>query len=122
MHYYPHNIADYRADTTHLTCMEHGVYRQLLDWYYLDEKPIPKETQVVMRRLRLESDLEAKALQNVLNDFFVLTEDCFKQARCDDEILQYKRISERNKANGKKGGRPKAPTKSRDKTQSVIFW
>ena len=73
MHYYQFNIGDYRADTAHLSIIEHGIYRQLIDWYYLDEKPIPKETQVVMRRLRLGSD-EQHYLTNVLNDFFVLTD------------------------------------------------
>ena len=56
MHYYQFNISDYRADTAHLNIIEHGIYRQLIDWYYLDEKPIPKETQVVMRRLCLGFD------------------------------------------------------------------
>ena len=56
MHYYKFNIADYRKDTGHLSTLEHGIYRQLIDWQYLDEKPIPLETQVVSRRLRLGSD------------------------------------------------------------------
>ena len=69
MHYYQFNIADYRKDTAHLTPMEHYIYRQLIDWYYLDEQPIPKITQVVMRRLSLGSEHKA-TLENVLHDFF----------------------------------------------------
>ena len=38
MHYYKFNIADYRKDTGHLSTIEHGIYRQLIDWYYLDEQ------------------------------------------------------------------------------------
>lgn len=114
MHYYSHNIGDYRKDTGHLSALEHGIYRQLIDWYYLDEKPIPKETQVVSRRLRLASESEIKALENVLTDFFDLRDDGYHQARCDDEIAQYHRNAEKNKTNGKLGGRPK-------KTQSVIL-
>ena len=69
MHYYKFNIADYRKDTGHLNTIEHGIYRQLIDWYYLDEKPIPHETQVVIRRLRLGSD-EEKYLEIILKEFF----------------------------------------------------
>ena len=114
MHYYNFNIADYRKDTGHLSTLEHGIYRQLLDWYYLDEKPIPKETQSVLRRLRLGSESDALALQNVLNDFFVLRDDGYHQVRCDVEIKDYHHKAEVNKVNGKRGGRPK-------KTQSVIL-
>ena len=112
MHYYKFNIADYRKDTGHLSTVEHGIYRQLIDWYYLDEKPIPIETQVVMRRLRLGSEHEA-ALQNVLADFFIKGKDGYKQGRIDLEINEYHSQADKNRTNGKLGGRPK-------KTQSVI--
>ena len=112
MHYYKFNIADYRKDTGHLSTVEHGIYRQLIDWYYLDEKPIPIETQVVMRRLRLGSEHEA-ALRNVLADFFVKGKDGYKQGRIDLEINEYHSQADKNRTNGKLGGRPK-------KTQSVI--
>jgi len=107
MHYYQFNIADYKKDTSHLTTLEHGIYRQLLDLYYLEEKPIPKETQWVIRRLRLGSDSDILALNNVLNDFFRLENDGYHQARCDEDIMNYHAQSEKNRANGKKGGRPK---------------
>ena len=107
MHYYTHNIADYRKDTGHLTMLEHGIYRSLIDWYYLDEEPIPAETQVVMRRLRLGSESDMVALKNVLSDFFELREDGYHQARCDEELKIYQQKSARNKVNGKRGGRPR---------------
>jgi len=113
MHYYTFNIADYRKDTGHLSTLEHGIYRQLLDWYYLEEVPIPKETQTVIRRLRLGSESDIQSLQNVLNDFFLLQDDGYHQLRCDDQIYKYHGKAEVNKVNGKLGGRPK-------KTQTVI--
>lgn len=117
MHYYQFNIADYRKDTTHLSIVEHGIYRQLMDWQYLDENPIPKETQTVMRRLCLGSEYETQ-LQNVLEDFFVLTEKGYVQQRIIDTIKGYHGKAETNKENGKLGGRPR---KQGAKTQSVIF-
>ena len=112
MHYYKFNIADYRKDTGHLSTIEHGIYRQLIDWYYLDEQPIPEETQVVIRRLRLGSD-EVDFLQNVLSDFFVLGKTGYTHKRIEVEIKDYQEQVEKNKNNGKLGGRPK-------KTQVVM--
>lgn len=108
MHYYQFNIGDYRKDTGHLSNLEHGIYRQLIDWYYLDESPIPLETQSVMRRLRLASESDTSALQSVLSDFFERQEDGFHHPRCDAEIEAYHKKSAKNRENGKKGGRPKA--------------
>jgi uncharacterized protein YdaU (DUF1376 family) len=112
MHYYKFNIADYRKDTGHLSTIEHGIYRQLIDWYYLDEQPIPEETQVVIRRLRLGSD-EVNFLRNVLDDFFVLGKTGYTHKRIEVEIKDYQEQVEKNKNNGKLGGRPK-------KTQVVM--
>lgn len=113
MHYYKHHIGDYRRDTAHLSLLEHGVYRQLLDWYYLEESPIPKETQTVFRRLSARTQDEQKAVENVLNDFFTLTESGWVNGRCCVELADYHGHAEVNRANGKLGGRPK-------KTHSVI--
>jgi uncharacterized protein YdaU (DUF1376 family) len=112
MHYYKFNIADYRKDTGHLSTTEHGIFRQLIDWYYLDEQPIPLETQVVTRRLRLGFD-DVIFLENVLSDFFQKTAKGYVHKRIEFEIREYHEQAEKNKVNGKRGGRPK-------KTQSVI--
>ena len=111
MHYYSHNIADYRKDTGHLTPVEHFIYRSLIDWYYLDEKPIPLETQTVMRRLSLGPEM-LPDLDNILTDFFTEADDGYHQKRIDMEIREYNLKAVVNRANGKLGGRPK-------KTQSV---
>jgi len=112
MHYYSHNIADYRKDTVHLTPIEHFIYRSLIDWYYLDEKPIPLETETVLRRVGLDSKM-LKDLENVLNDFFTKSKDGYHQKRIDMEIREYNLKAASNRTNGKLGGRPK-------KTQVVI--
>ena len=117
MHYYNFNIADYRKDTVHLSRVEHWIYRELIDLYYLDEKPI--ETQMVIRRLRLDSESDKLALQNVLNDFFYEEKGVFKHKRIEQDIKQYHQKSKTNRENGKKGGRPKS-INTGEKTQSVI--
>ena len=118
MHYYKFNISDYRKDTVHLTPIEHYIYRSLIDWYYLDELPIPKETQSVMRRLCLGIE-SVSLLQNVLNDFFILSETGYIHKRINVEIEEYHGIIKKNTVNGNKGGRPVKPIPKRKKTQSV---
>lgn len=120
MHYYQFNIADYRKDTTHLKPIEHYIYRTLIDWYYLNESQIPKETQTVLRRLGLDTEFEPNLL-NVLSDFFILTDFGWSHKRIDEEIVRYASICSRNATNGKLGGRPKKSESKPKKTQSVIF-
>jgi uncharacterized protein YdaU (DUF1376 family) len=86
MHYFQHNIADYRKDTAHLTLLEHGVYRQLLDQYYLNEKPLPLDQDKLMRLLCARSEGEIRAVLSVLGDFFEKTELGYIHKRCDAEI------------------------------------
>ena len=122
MHYYQFNIGDYRKDTAHLTPIEHYIYRQLIDWYYLDETPIPKETQMVLRRLCLGNE-NTENLKNVLSDFFKLTDNGYFHGRINEEITKYHENAEKNRANGKLGGRPKKQQLTENnkpkKTQSV---
>jgi uncharacterized protein YdaU (DUF1376 family) len=117
MHYYQFNIADFALHTSHLSLEEEGVYRRLLDYYYDTESAIPKETQSVIRRLRLGSHVETVAL--ILNEFFVLQGDGWHNLRADCEINEYKKKAETARKNGKKGGRPKK--NGGKETQSVIL-
>ena len=118
MHYYNFNIAAYRAKTAHLNIIEHGIYRQLMDWYYLDEMPIPLETQVVMRRLCLGSD-NLHNLENVLTDFFIKTDLGYCHSRITRELEHYQAQFAKNRVNGMLGGRPKKTTIEPKKTQVV---
>lgn len=101
MHYYQHNIADYRKDTSHLTLVEHGIYRQLLDSYYLDEQPLSSNLDKLMRTHSIRSADEKQSLCNVLNDFFELTEDGYIHKRCDEVIAEYHGKSDKARASAK---------------------
>ena len=89
MHYYQFNIADYRKDTTHLSRLEHSIYRDLIDWCYLDEAPIPLDLSLVSRKLRLCSADDERALNNVLTDFFECTNEGYTQKRIRHEIEEW---------------------------------
>jgi uncharacterized protein YdaU (DUF1376 family) len=107
MHFYQFYIADYRKDTAHLTRLEHSIYRDLIDWYYLDEKPISKDMSFVSRRLKLSTKSEIESFNNVIQDFFVEQDDGYHHQKIDDEICEYHKKCDVNSTNGKKGGRPK---------------
>ena len=105
MHYYQFNIGDYKAATAHLSNEEDLAYRRLLDMYYDSETKIPLDTQWVARRIRIE----AAVVRDVLNDMFVRHEDGWFHARCEDVIVAYHAMAEKNRANGRLGGRKKNP-------------
>ena len=114
MHYYTFNIGDYRGATAHLSNEEDLAYRRLLDMYYDTEKKIPVDTQWVARRLRLNS----KIIDDVLTDMFEKQEDGWFNARCHEVIAQYHAMAEKNRANGKLGGRKKNPVGNPMETDS----
>lgn len=89
MYYYQHHIGDYRKDTTHLSILEHGAYRQLLDLYYISEQPLPLDDAKLMRLVCARNADEVQAVKNVLDDFFEKTKDGYIQSRCDKEINAY---------------------------------
>lgn len=106
MYHYQKNIGDYRSATMHLSLLEHGVYNQLLDWYYLDEKPIPADNRTIFRRLSAKSEVEQQAIIDVLSEMFVLTDEGWTHKRVDREITLYKAKAQQAREAGKLGGRP----------------
>lgn len=95
MHYYQFNIGDYRRDTIHLTLLEHGIYRQLIDSYYLNEKPLCADDAILMRSHSVRTEEEQIAFKNVLNDFFVKHEDGYFHKGCEKMLEKYKEKSEK---------------------------
>jgi uncharacterized protein YdaU (DUF1376 family) len=106
MYHYQKNIGDYRSATMHLSLLEHGVYNQLLDWYYLDEQPLPLENRTLFRRLSARSEIEQQAVLDVLAEMFTQTEHGWVHKRVEREIAQYKAKSEQAREAGRLGGRP----------------
>jgi uncharacterized protein YdaU (DUF1376 family) len=104
MYYYQHHIGDYRRDTGHLSLLEHGVYRQLLDLYYITEKPLNADS---MRLISIRTTEERKSFARILTDFFVEKDGLFFHSRCDLEIKKFKGKSE--KASASAGARWQKP-------------
>ena len=90
MHYYQFNIGDYRRDTAHLSHLEHGIYRSLIDTYMLEESPLPGDMKELERKHLIRTANEKKALRNVLKDFFKFENSMFLHSRCDEDIISYR--------------------------------
>ena len=93
MHYYQFNIGDYRRDTSHLSHLEHGIYRALIDTYMLEESPLSGDMKELERKHLIRTANEKKALRNVLNDFFTFENSMFLHSRCDEDIDAYREKS-----------------------------
>ena len=87
MNYYEHYLGDYLRDTMHLSMLEDGAYRRLLDVYYSRKGPLHKDS--VYRLARAESKLERKAVDKVLEQFFNKTGPLWVNYRCEQEITRY---------------------------------
>jgi len=106
VNYYSHHIGDYLTATAHLTLLEHGAYRRLIDIYMGTEKPLPLDRKAVYRLVMARAEEEVSAVDSVLDEFFTETPDGYRQSRCDYEIG----LCGKNRDNGKKGGRPSKTT------------
>ena len=107
MNYYQHHIGDFMRDTAHLSPVEECFYRRALDWYYVNEKPLPLELNQVHRYLRANTKTDKQAVSTVLSDFFKKTASGFVHSRCEIELEKFRCKKDASKENGKLGGRPK---------------
>jgi uncharacterized protein YdaU (DUF1376 family) len=103
MNYYEHHIGDYAEATAHLTFIEDATYSRLIRKYYATEKPLPIDVKLVQRLINARSKEEKNSVISVLNEFFTLTDDGWRQERCDHEIARFKdkQIKARRSAEGR---------------------
>lgn len=89
MNYYEHHLGDYAKDTVHLTMVEDGAYRRLLDVYYVKELPLPAEESKIFKLARASTKQEKDAVRSILSEFFSRSPDGWHHKRCDEEIERY---------------------------------
>lgn len=95
MNYFEHHIGDYLKDTAHLSLLEHGIYRRLMDVYYTREEALPADCG---RLIGARSRDEKAALKAVLDEFFESAGEGWSHRRCDAEIARFKGKREKAKA------------------------
>lgn len=115
MHHYPFHPGDYLLDTAHLEPMHDLCYRRMLDLYYVSEQALPDDKQLLSKRLRVDQQL----LEEILTEFFTLTQKGWEQDKCERVLAKYQNTSEARKKAGSLGGSIKTKQK-RSKTKQLL--
>ena len=105
MNFYKFHLGDYYKKTSHLSMLEDGAYRRLMDTIYLREGPLPADREQVHRLVKAFTKAEKTAVDSILAEFFVLTDAGYTNARCDEELAETKERSERARQSGLASGR-----------------
>ena len=98
MNYYEHHLGDYLRDTAHLSMVEDGAYRRLLDAYYIRETPLPLASRELHRLVRAAAKQDRQAVDVVLREFFIETAGGWVHRRCDREIARFQDKQRKAKA------------------------
>ena len=112
----PIYIADYLADTMHLSTAEHGAYLLIIMAYWRNRQPIQKSRLKSITRMD-EKLWETSAL--IISEFFIIEEidgeEVWRHERIDAELAKAMNNKEIKSINGKLGGRPKKLNESETK-------
>jgi uncharacterized protein YdaU (DUF1376 family) len=107
VNYFELHIVDYQRKTAHLTLAEHGAYSLMLQTFYATERPLPADRKVLHRLLRADSSMERQAIDSIVAQFWIQTDEGLTNKRAQEVLQKYNRWVSQQKANGSKGGRPK---------------
>jgi uncharacterized protein YdaU (DUF1376 family) len=78
--------------------------------YYLSEAPIPLDERMVFRLVVATTDVQREAVRVVLGEFFTRTDEGWRHARCDDEILRMRERQDKQREKANKRWHAAAPT------------
>lgn len=93
MHYYKFHPKDYMSKTSFLEPLEDLAYRRMLDYCYLNEKPLPSDVEEIALLVSMRSHCDSIAV--VLRYFFELTEDGYINDRVEKVLEAYQEKSEK---------------------------
>lgn len=107
--WYAHDIKAYERKTAHLSMLEHGAYRLMMDHYYKTAAPLPASVEQVHRICRALEEAEQIACTCILHQFFVLEADGWHNIKVDEELSRMAELSgKRSKAAKTRHSKPPA--------------
>lgn len=112
--YMPLFVADYLADTAHLTAAEHGAYLMLVMNYWQRGKPLPADDKKLARIARM-TDVEWAGSRDTLAEFFVEADGVWAHKRIDAELA----VAEEKTSKAKKAARISADVRKANAEQTL---
>lgn len=103
----PLYVGDYLADTTHLTCTEHGAYLLLLMAMWRAGGSLPNDDARLARFARCTKG-QWERMRPVLIGFFQQSDDVLTQGRMARELTKHSGAVEQRRQAGSNGGKAKA--------------
>lgn len=97
MHFYTFHVGDHAAKAAHLTLLEEGVFRRLLDLCFTSDGPIPLDVGEACRLVRARSRAEKGAVCRVLTELFKKTDAGFSHPSAERQIADFRSRCEQNR-------------------------
>lgn len=98
---------DYAAKTAHLTMVEDGAYRRLLDHYYQMGGKMVANATILLRVCRAFKSQEQAALKKILAEFFIERGGLYYHERADAELEKRAQLRQKRAEAGSIGGKKK---------------
>lgn len=105
--WYSWHPADYAVKTAHLTAVQDGIYRRLLDHYYLQHGRVVANATILLRVCRAFDAAEVAAVHDMLAEFFTVQDGYYHHERADHELEKRALLREKRAQAGSKGGKQK---------------
>ena len=108
MHYYQHHIGDFIKATARLSDSQTIAYLRLLWMYYDTEKALILDTEL----LAFQIGTSIQDTELLLRTFFILTDEGWKQTRCEEEISSYREFLNKKSMAGRASAEQRKNTRS----------
>lgn len=107
-YWYPWTPSRFRADTMHLSALQDGIYRRLID-HYMETKDGLPDNDIALARIAGVSVEIFGENSEIIRGFFKAKKDGrLAHKKCDSVLAEQGYLSKKNAENGKKGGIKKA--------------
>jgi uncharacterized protein YdaU (DUF1376 family) len=101
MHWFPFYSSDFLGATVGLSCLERALYALMLPLYF-EVGPFPTERIRIYRIIGCESDEQKRAVDYLLNTYFVSREDGWYQPKAEEVKTQQAQIQAQAVERGKR--------------------
>lgn len=110
-------VADYLADTAHLTTEQHGAYLLLIMNYWQRGKPLKNSNERLANVTRMSNEAWLQC-RTVLQEYFIITDEEWIHKRIEKDLEAVKIKSEKAREAGKASGERRRAKSSKSKKQS----